>query len=127
MSDIVERLEADDELCPFCERDPYHYVDIGVGYQRAAVVCCSLGIAYFQDGDDQLQKELNLRTEAAATIRQQREEIAGLKRALGVAREVLEHVPADGTDFDLSVEYAISAARSAEGARTAVEQVEGRG
>lgn len=47
--------------CPFCNRDPYHYVDIGVGMEPVAVVCCDPGIAYFAreksetvtlDGDD---------------------------------------------------------------------------
>jgi len=37
--------------CPFCKRDPYHYVDIGVGFQAAAVECCDLGIGLFsRDG-----------------------------------------------------------------------------
>lgn len=30
--------------CPFCKCDPYHYVDIGVGMQAVAIVCCDLGI-----------------------------------------------------------------------------------
>lgn len=33
--------------CPFCKRDPYHYVDIGVGMYPAAVDCCDLGIELF--------------------------------------------------------------------------------
>jgi len=33
--------------CPFCKRDPYHYVDIGVGFVPAAVECCDLGIDLF--------------------------------------------------------------------------------
>lgn len=33
--------------CPFCNRDPYHYVDNGVGMEAVAVVCCEPGIAYF--------------------------------------------------------------------------------
>jgi hypothetical protein len=31
------------EQCPFCGRDPFHYVDIGVGMEAAAVVCCEHG------------------------------------------------------------------------------------
>ena len=26
--------------CPFCERDPYHYVDNGVGMEAVAITCC---------------------------------------------------------------------------------------
>ncbi|MEF0148500.1 hypothetical protein [Pseudomonas guariconensis] len=34
-------------ICPFCKRDPYHYVDIGIGLAPAAVDCCDLGIGLF--------------------------------------------------------------------------------
>ena len=34
--------------CPFCGRDPFHYVDNGVGLEAVAVVCCDLGDAYFR-------------------------------------------------------------------------------
>lgn len=30
-------------ICPFCRCDPFHYVDIGVGYEAVAVNCCDLG------------------------------------------------------------------------------------
>lgn len=29
--------------CPFCNRDPFHYVDNGVGMEAVAVTCCELG------------------------------------------------------------------------------------
>lgn len=38
-------------LCPFCKCDPYHYVDIGIGYQAVAVICCDLGIGLFSHED----------------------------------------------------------------------------
>jgi hypothetical protein len=31
--------------CPFCKRDMYEYVDVGVGMVPVAVNCCELGIA----------------------------------------------------------------------------------
>lgn len=45
-----------DEKCPFCRRDPYHYVDIGVGMQRVAVTCCdlSIGLAEYSADDAQI-------------------------------------------------------------------------
>ena len=37
--------------CPFCGRDPYHYVDNGVGMEAVAVTCCELGCALFDNRD----------------------------------------------------------------------------
>jgi hypothetical protein len=34
--------------CPFCGRDPFHYVDIGVGMEAVAVTCCDFGDLYFR-------------------------------------------------------------------------------
>lgn len=65
---LVERLRGSDGLCPFCGRDPYHYVDIGVGFQAAAVVCCDKGIGYFQHHHEDVEAEMQLRQEAAARI-----------------------------------------------------------
>ena len=42
--------------CPFCGHDPYHYVDIGVGYEPAAVICCDLGVDLFQYGTKKARK-----------------------------------------------------------------------
>lgn len=39
---------SSEPCCPFCGRDPFHYVDIGVGMEPAAVVCCDLGDLYFR-------------------------------------------------------------------------------
>ena len=49
------------ELCPFCKRDPYEWVDIGVGYQAVAVSCCEEGVSLIQYGDKTLRKVLVLR------------------------------------------------------------------
>ena len=35
-------------ICPFCGRDPFHYVDNGVGMEAVAVSCCELGDQYFR-------------------------------------------------------------------------------
>lgn len=34
-------------ICPFCKCDPFHYVDVGVGYVAVAVDCCDLGIELY--------------------------------------------------------------------------------
>lgn len=34
--------------CPFCGRDPFHYVHNGLGYEPVAVDCCELGDLYFR-------------------------------------------------------------------------------
>ncbi len=33
--------------CPFCKRDPYHYVNNGIGMEPVAVDCCDLGIGLY--------------------------------------------------------------------------------
>jgi hypothetical protein len=48
------------ELCPFCRRDPYEWVDIGVGYQAVAVTCCGLGNALLHYGDPKAIRILKL-------------------------------------------------------------------
>ena len=37
-----------DPTCPFCGRDPFHYVDNGVGMEAVAVTCCDLGDMFFR-------------------------------------------------------------------------------
>lgn len=68
-SALIERLDGEPGDCPFCGRDPYHYVDNGVGMERVAVTCCDEGIAYFQHGDPVLTEQVALRREAAAALR----------------------------------------------------------
>jgi len=68
MDALQERLRDEYGCCPFCRRDPYEYVDIGVGMERVAVSCCDLGIALFQYGDEQLAAEVALRREANDAI-----------------------------------------------------------
>jgi hypothetical protein len=48
--------------CAFCGRDPYEYVDIGVGYQAVAVSCCDEGIAVYQYFDKTLGRIARLLT-----------------------------------------------------------------
>lgn len=36
------------DICPFCERHPYEYVDVGIGCVPCAVTCCQLGDAFFR-------------------------------------------------------------------------------
>jgi hypothetical protein len=46
--------------CPFCKRDPFHYVDIGVGYEAVAVECCDLGIELIQHRSKKARQALAL-------------------------------------------------------------------
>lgn len=41
-------VQTREPLCPFCGRDPFHYVDNGVGMEAVAVTCCNLGDAFFR-------------------------------------------------------------------------------
>jgi len=34
--------------CPFCNRDPFHYVDNGLGMEAVAVTCCELGDEFYR-------------------------------------------------------------------------------
>lgn len=38
--------------CPFCGRDPFEYVDVGVGMVPVAVNCCDGGIELYRHGGD---------------------------------------------------------------------------
>lgn len=47
--------------CPFCENDPYEYVDVGLGGRGVpvAVTCCELGMMLFDDrSEDQRWSKL---------------------------------------------------------------------
>ncbi|MDH4581419.1 hypothetical protein E8F20_05955 [Pseudomonas sp. BN415] len=69
-------------ICPFCRRDPYHYVDIGIGWQAAAVECCDLGISLFSHVDDEGRRL------ARRTLRNMRSPSPRAKaRAMKVLRE----------------------------------------
>lgn len=48
--------ENDGPRCPFCGHDPFHYVDIGVGCEAAAVTCCELGDALFRGARPDLEE-----------------------------------------------------------------------
>ena len=50
------RFRMRETRCPFCGHNPFHYVDIGVGYQAAAVNCCDLGVDLFQYGTKKARK-----------------------------------------------------------------------
>jgi hypothetical protein len=36
-----------EDICPFCGCNPFHYVDNGVAMEAVAVTCCELGIVFF--------------------------------------------------------------------------------
>lgn len=67
--------------CAFCGRDPYEYVDIGVGYQTVAVSCCDEGIAVYQYGDKLLGRVARLlggdKRQAARGLRVYRRHMEG--------------------------------------------------
>jgi hypothetical protein len=57
-----EGWRLSDHGCAFCGRDPYEYVDIGVGYQAVAVSCCDEGISLYQYHDKTLERIARLLT-----------------------------------------------------------------
>lgn len=66
--------------CPFCKCDPYHYVDIGVGYEAVAVTCCEAGIEFFDH------------TRQSETVTLEREEFMAIGYALAMLRRPARHV-----------------------------------
>lgn len=46
--------------CPFCNRDPFHYVDVGIGSVPVAVDCCELGDLYFRGARPELTDDVML-------------------------------------------------------------------
>lgn len=72
--------------CAFCGRDPYEYVDVGVGSVPVAVTCCELGCAVYdhRNNDDAeipiTSKELR---EMAAKVSQLQWQIERRDRTIG--------------------------------------------
>ncbi len=48
------------EICPFCKRDPFHYVHNGIGMEPVAIDCCNLGVALW-GGNRQVAKIAELK------------------------------------------------------------------
>jgi hypothetical protein len=64
--------------CPFCELDPYEYVDVGVGAVPVAVNCCHFGPALFDDRspDGHWRKTMNAILEHVSGIKERNERMA---------------------------------------------------
>lgn len=70
--------------CPFCGRDPFHYVDIGVGMQAAAVDCCDLGDLYFRGARPEIEHDVII---DPGTFRQLGDRITAMQAELDTLRE----------------------------------------
>lgn len=44
--------------CPFCGRDPFHYVHNGLGMEAVAVDCCDLGDLYFRGAREPITEDV---------------------------------------------------------------------
>ena len=75
-----------DVTCPFCGRDPFHYVDNGVGMEAVAVTCCELGNEYFRGARD-APEEVTLSWEEFCEIGRRLLSSSAAERAV---REALE-------------------------------------
>ncbi len=123
VAEIVDKLKPTYDICPFCRRDPYHYVDNGVGMEAVAVTCCERGIALLQYGDEELQADVALREQAASLILSQSSTIASAREVIGqllpAAEKVLEglHARIDAAENSaVPVFYGISDLHDAIGA-----------
>jgi hypothetical protein len=43
----MQERDVSEQPCPFCGRDPFHYVDNGLGMEPIAVTCCELGVELY--------------------------------------------------------------------------------
>lgn len=50
------------EICPFCQRDPFEYVDVGVGVGMVpvAVTCCELGDDFFRGARSPIEHDVRI-------------------------------------------------------------------
>lgn len=87
-------------VCPFCARDPFHYVDNGIGMEPVAVTCCENGDLFFR-GKRSVPDEVTLTWDefveigrSLAALRQQNSE---LEEKLGAetVNNSLSPLPAD--------------------------------
>lgn len=70
-------------ICPFCNRDPFEYVDVGVGSVPVAVTCCDLGDLYFRGARPDLEGEVTLSAEDFVSIGHRLTELAEYKSRHG--------------------------------------------
>ncbi len=85
-------------VCPFCERDPFHYVDNGIGMEAVAVNCCELGNLYFR-GARAAPEEIDLSWEEFSEIGQR---LLSTSSALREMREALESIRYHSENQDMS-------------------------
>ncbi len=78
-----------DVTCPFCGRDPFHYVDNGVGMEAVAVTCCELGNEYFRGARD-APEEVTLSWEEFCEIGRRLLSSSAAERAVVEALEMAE-------------------------------------
>lgn len=69
--------------CPFCERDPFEYVDVGVGHVPVAVTCCELGDLYFRGARPELEGDVTMSAEEFRSIGQRLMELAEYQKRHG--------------------------------------------
>lgn len=89
--------------CPFCDRDPYHYVDNGVGMVAVAVNCCNLACAAY-DYRERDDEEVTL---TAKELRDIAYRITGLQREVDRRNQLIERLykRRHGKNFGSVIDY----------------------
>ncbi len=107
--------------CPFCGRDPFHYVDNGVGMEAVAVTCCENGDEYFRGA----RPEPETVTMSWEDFQSIGNKLAQCRTEVEDAHEALDRagVPRDdhGTEADLTMTERIDLLQAYR-----LEEVEGR-
>lgn len=47
-------------ICPFCDRNPFEYVDVGVGSVPVAVTCCEFGDMFFRGARPEIENDVTM-------------------------------------------------------------------
>ena len=81
--------------CPFCGRDPFHYVDNGVGMEAVAVDCCELGDLFFR-GARPAPEEVTLQWEEFLEIGSK---LANARSQLVSAQEMVRRMTVEFEDY----------------------------
>lgn len=69
--------------CPFCNRDPFCYVDVGVGSVPVAVDCCDLGDLWFRGARPPITHDVTMSAEEFDAIGQKLVELQGYREKYG--------------------------------------------
>lgn len=70
-------------ICPFCDTDPFEYVDVGVGSVPVAVTCCDLGDLFFRGARPPIESDVTMTADDFREIGQRLMELVEYRERYG--------------------------------------------